>query len=294
LEPLENAPAWRVARRAALGRAVPKGKTAKTELADVTLDDPRGSSVTLAELRDILDRRGWHEGYRRVLLAASHRPLIGDQPGESLSRLSRVEITSALTRSDNVPKSFEFLADVPTLMVEDGVGIVRGTPHRDAARRFLDVLEREGNAAIPSKNEEVPLLPELLGAVLVDAQPELIEAIESVNAAGVSARAEKWLVPPPWPPASITKLKRSDPSGALVESLAEQMVPDFKSRVWLLESWKRAPRPIDGDLLRELASAADGRLIAEPRFRAWLAVEWRTWARQCYRRVSREARRIER
>lgn len=140
--------------------------------------------------------------------------------------------------------------------------------------------------------QDVPLLPELLGAVLVDTQPELIEAQRAVDAAGLAARSKRWLVPPPWPPASIAKLKRSDPSGALVESLAEQVVPDFASRLWLLESWNRPPRPIDAHLLRELGDAAEGKLVAEPRFREWLAVEWRTWARQCYRRVDREARRV--
>jgi hypothetical protein len=187
---------------------------------------------------------------------------------------------------------------VPPVRLEQGIGIVRGTLHLNAARQFVASLMRQTGSATQSTSDGLPppqvFLPDLLGAVLVDAQPELIEAMVAVNAAGLEKQAERWFVPPPWPPASIAKLKRSDPSGALVESLAEQVVPDLKARVWLLESWNRTSRSIDAHLLRELASAADGRLIAEPRFRAWLAIEWRSWARQCYRRIAREARRVRR
>ena len=95
---------------------------------------------------------------------------------------------------------------------------------------------------------------------------------------------------PPWPPASVQELAQSDPSGRLVEGLAAQVAPDLEARVWLLNSWDEAPRPLDGARLAALAGAVDGTLAAEPRFRAWLRAEWTAWARQRYRRVARQAR----
>ncbi len=42
-------------------------------------------------------------------------------------------------------------------------------------------------------------------------------------------------------------------------------------------------------MLRELAQAEGGRLVREPRFRAWLRGEWTAWTQQLYRRVARLA-----
>jgi hypothetical protein len=298
LETLRGTATTLVYRRAEVGWVVKHGTTRKPVFADVALDDPRHSTVALAALRARLDQDGWGASYRVVLSIAAQHPMIGANPGEGLARLERGEVPTALTPSDRVPEGCEFTPMVPSVLLEHGIGIVRGTPHLEAAREFVASLMRQTDTATTTRRDPLPppqvLLPELLGAVLVDTQPELIEAMAAVKAAGLEKQAERWFVPPPWPPASIAKLKRSDPTGALAESLAEQVVPDLKARVWLLESWNRTSRPIDGDLLRELTSAADGRLIAEPRFRAWLAVEWRSWARQCYRRIAREARRVRR
>ena len=98
--------------------------------------------------------------------------------------------------------------------------------------------------------------------------------------------------PPPWPPASISRmLQRGEEGGTLLESLTGEVVPETDVRAWLLRSWLAPPRPVDGTLLAELARAVDGRLIREPRFRAWLRGEWTAWARQRYRRVARLAER---
>jgi hypothetical protein len=75
----------------------------------------------------------------------------------------------------------------------------------------------------------------------------------------------------------------------LLETLAAQVAPDADVRAWLLRSWLAPGRPVDGRLLDELASAEGGRLVREPRFRAWLRAEWTAWARQRYRRIARVA-----
>ena len=76
---------------------------------------------------------------------------------------------------------------------------------------------------------------------------------------------------------------------ALLETLCRQLAPDADVRAWLLRSWIAPGRLVDGGLLAELAGADDGRLVREPRFRAWLRSEWTAWARQRYRRVARVA-----
>jgi hypothetical protein len=83
---------------------------------------------------------------------------------------------------------------------------------------------------------------------------------------------------------------RKDPSGELIEALAHQVAPELEARVWLLNSWGDPAGPLDGERLAAIAVAADGALVAEPRFRAWLRAEWTAWARQRYRRVVRQAR----
>lgn len=139
------------------------------------------------------------------------------------------------------------------------------------------------------------MLRDLLGATLVDEQDELRPAWEAVLKAGRPADWEARLtVAPPWPPASVTRLvRRHAASGEdprpWVETLASQVVADPLARAWLLLSWEKDPRPIDGRFLDELAAAADGRLVAEERFRAWLRAEWTAWAGQRYRWIDRHA-----
>jgi hypothetical protein len=134
------------------------------------------------------------------------------------------------------------------------------------------------------------LVGDLLGATLVDAQDELWTAWRELDRAGNPESARKWLSePPPWPPASIEKYLRreGENSMALIETLASELAPTAAIRAWLVRSWLSPSRPVDDSLLSELARAADGRLCAEPRLRAWLRAEWTASARQRYRRVSR-------
>ena len=78
---------------------------------------------------------------------------------------------------------------------------------------------------------------------------------------------------------------------ALIETLAGELSPRPAVRGWLIRSWLSPPRLVDETLLAELAHAAEGRLIHEPRFRSWLRAEWTASARQRYRRVAKLAAR---
>jgi hypothetical protein len=136
------------------------------------------------------------------------------------------------------------------------------------------------------------LVADLLGATLVDAQDELWTAWRALERAGFPEPARTLLSePPPWPPASIEKYLRreGENSMSLIETLATELTPAAAVRTWLVRSWLSRPRAVDQTLLGELASAADGRLYAEPRLRAWLRAEWTASARQRYRRVTRLA-----
>jgi hypothetical protein len=177
----------------------------------------------------------------------------------------------------------------------EAVSLPAGGRSPDRARRFLAILESRGLVEPPPADPAIEaivddLIADLLGAALVDAREELRVADVALRRFGHPARAEAALGErPPWPPASVAKLQASPNGGPLLETLLDQVAPDPEARAWLLESWSRPRRAVDGGLLVELAGAAEGRLAREPRFRAWLRGECTAWTRQLYRRVARLA-----
>jgi hypothetical protein len=177
----------------------------------------------------------------------------------------------------------------------DCVALTRVGRNPERTRSFLLALTAVGLAQPPKADAMIEaradgLLADLLASALVDAHDELQAAEAALRRYGHPPRAEASIGErPPWPPASVLKL-RSVPGGELLlETLAEQVAPDPAARAWLSESWSKPKRPIDRALLVEIAAAADGRLAREPRFRAWLRSEWTAWTRQLYRRVARLA-----
>lgn len=168
-------------------------------------------------------------------------------------------------------------------VTSEAMGFVAGSQRHEGAAALLATLGGGGPASpFPS------LADDLIAAATLDGRPELLTAREALARVGDPARPRAWMTePPPWPPASIARM-RAEPDGeALITTLAEQVAPDPEARAWLLASFNRRPRPIDASVLDELDAAAGGRLAAEPRFRAWVRSEWAAWARQRYRRVAR-------
>ena len=131
---------------------------------------------------------------------------------------------------------------------------------------------------------------EVIRLARLDARGERLAARRSLDAGPPRPDLESLLdEPPPWPPASIQKMRAEADGAALIDSLAGQIAPGAGDRAWLLASWADAPRPVDDALLAELRDARDGRLDANPRLRAWLRAEWTAWLEQRYRRVARRA-----
>ncbi len=221
--------------------------------------DPRSDPSAFGSAKAALDDEGWAAGYGHLVRRASRaRPSAG-RSGVAGGR--------------------------------EGVAVTGG----DRARRFLAWLEGRGMVAPATPGAAVEatadgLLADLLGAALVDSHEELREADLALGRSDRPAEAEAALGErPPWPPASILRLRAGPSGGPMLDALAEQIAPDPDVRAWLRESWSRPGRPVDGGLLRELAGAVDGRLAREPRLRAWLRGEWTAWTRQLYRRVARLA-----
>lgn len=183
---------------------------------------------------------------------------------------------------------------------EEGAGVALGARNPEAAHAFLKMLVERVPGPHPVPPDDDPaadaLLADLLGATLIDAGIELRAARVAIDRAGRPAEWPSDMVQaPPWPPGFIaTRLiaerrRHGEDPAPLLETLARTIVPDPDARTWLLASWDRPQRPINGAVLAELAHAAGGTLAREPRFRAWLRSEWREWARQRYRRVGRRA-----
>jgi hypothetical protein len=284
----DGGPSWRVTRRAPLVLM----DNPASPVSGPIFDDPRHDPVSLAWARAELGAGGWARGYARLVDHASHARRVGRQPG---SAPAAVQAGEARTSPAIAPAGQSPLVVLPIDRGADwveGVALIAGCRHRDRAREFLRFLAEQGRAEdppdIPADGAEaVALLADLLGATLVDTQDELWAARRSLDRADDTRRAEAWLKEaPPWPPASIEAIRGDPRTEPLVETLAAQIAPDADVRDWLLRSWRRPSRPIDGVTLRELAGAVGGRLAREPRLRDWLRAEWTAWARQRYRRVA--------
>ena len=263
---------WEVARRPDAGSDSRRSLDLLDSLGSFT--DPRDDPTSLTLARRVLEETGWAKGYEALVRHAAGSRL-------QLARPARIgPVEKASPRSTPQP---------------EGISLARGGRDSRRARQFVEFLEGRGLAGEASRMEVEGskadgLLADLLGAAMVDALEELRQAQAALVRFGHPAAAEAAMGQrPPWPPASVAKL-RLDPGGeSLVETLLEQIAPDPEGRASLLESWSRPKRSIDGTLLAELATAADGRLAREPRFRAWLRSEWTAWTRQLYRRVARVA-----
>jgi hypothetical protein len=252
-----------------------------------TLDDPRRDGVSLALAQGLLASRPWAEGYSNLVRIAANAGPIG-RGNSAAARVDRGEAAVAPGVAGAGSAGFVRVGPGPGAQA----AVVPGSPHGDPARRFLDALTIEAPPGEEEPSRSTPLLADLLGATLVEAHDELLTASSAL--AGREGpemdRLRSLLVEaPPWPPASIQELRRDDPTGALVEALAEQVAPGLEARYWLLQEWESSPRPLEEATLEAIAAAADGRLLREPRFRAWLRADWAAWARQRYRRVARQA-----
>jgi hypothetical protein len=264
--------------------------------------DPRRDPAALAWMQHTLERGDWALGYSELIQLAGHAQ-IGWRPGLVQASLERGEIEAALIEGPPPVSSTglggDHVEEAPILWNEVAE-ILPGSRHRAEAQIFLAFLreKQEGPGFLADNKREPikvpnPLLADLLGATLVDSQPELRAAWKSLDRARRPTMAMRWMTePPPWPPASITKMLGQDRSAmSLVETLAGQISPEPDFRAAIVRSWLTPARTIDGAFLDSLARELDGRLVKEPRFIAWLRAEWTAWARQRYRRVARLANR---
>ena len=228
--------------------------------------DPRDDPATLAEAQRVLASAGWTKGYEALARRPIGHPFAPAEP-ITLANPARLE----------------------------AVALVRGGRHPDQAARFLAALTDQGwiTPAQPDADEAARtdnLLADLLGAALIDARNERRDAQMALEAHGHPTIAEEAVGQlPPWPPASVARLRDQPARVALADALVEQVAPNPLARFWLAESWHQPDRRVNLDLLHQISGAEGGRLVREPRFRAWLRGEWTAWTQQLYRRVARLA-----
>ncbi len=307
---------WRIARREPIrfavngaigdGRALLAGGDPSQIIAYAypgrrfTFDDPRHAPWALAWAKSVLNESDWAAGYARLVRTAGASQRVCRLAGAALASVERGEaaVAPALLREDrSETNSVVFVSGPRGLDWVEGVAIVQGGGNITLSNLFLEFLGERGQAEAPSTVDVSSpaadaLLADLLGATLVDAQNELSAACETLGFTRQWPVYEAVLTEsPPWPPASVAKLLKGKDSGALLETLLQQVAPEADCRSWLFRSWLLPEHPVDDKLLAELADAVKGRLVREERFRAWLRAEWTAWARQRYRRVDRQARR---
>lgn len=262
----------------------------------IALGDPRTDPATLALAREHLQKQpSWSGAYADLIRAAALARPIRRASTSALAALDHGAVALAPVVSDKLPANLRVDFQPEGLAPPAGIALISSCPRPDEARSFLRFLLEAGLASEPDSSffvEENPLLAILLGSTLVDAQQELVHASRVLEQSAHPARLERFLTePPPWPPASISRLSRQEDAEGerLRDQLAAQIAPDLDTRYWLLESWNETAATLDGEALDRLARAVDGKLASEPRFRAWLQAEWTSWARQRYRRVARQA-----
>ena len=297
LVPLDTSgsPDWAIAKESVIAAVSASGRPAALGDRDlIAFDDPRNDPVSLTWAASLLSGDHFREGYARLVRCAAVGRRIGRLPESAAAAAARGQVAFALGLAEKgqVARNGE---SIPWL---EGVAALAAGSHRDAADRFLAYLRRTGRlqpapvVSPDSEGDDLEWLAVLLGSTLVDAQDELWSASESLERAGSPPGPRRWMTePPPWPPASISKIleREGDLAMAMLETLAGQVATDPAARAWLLTSWLAPARIIDRRFLAELAHVADGRLGLDPRFRAWLRAEWTAWARQRYRRVARVA-----
>ena len=226
-----------------------------------------------------LDRESWPKGYAQLVEYAG-KAKVGSGPGEARAWLDRGEVERAIVL-DTDPASDGSSSGHITIEWTEVAQVIPTSQHPDAARLFLDFLVERRRARPlekttddaerrPSSQSHV-LLADLLGATLVDAQPELRAAWAALERAGRPASALRWIIePPPWPPKSVESIQLKEPEQAmdLIETLAGEISPEPDLRAAIVRSWLAPPRLIDGAFLDALGQESEGRLLREPRFRA--------------------------
>lgn len=162
-------------------------------------------------------------------------------------------------------------------------------PHVDLLVRFgtRSGWFASGPATDVSRPSEIR---EMMARLLrLDCRPELIQAWSEIQAAVSERRpeAEKYLTtPPPWPPASIQRL-RQERGFEFVVALADQLAIDAAQRDVLIDEFGKPDGLLD---FRMIESADRGRLASSSRFVDWLHAEWAAWVKQRCRRTVRYLR----
>lgn len=256
-------------------------------------DDPTRSVDRQTDVDIVLG--GPLESYARLAARNRLQPFMASdaRPWRTVSRPSaKVHPTDRVRASTSSDWPAEYARSVldaaedrrPDVESGEGVGLVAGSRRAEQARALLAVLV-EATPTLSTASLQLELLDSTLGV----ARPELRAARASLARKGDPAQPLAWMTePPPWPPASITRMRTRPDGPALIALLAEQVAPDRSARDWLLRAFDRVPKPLDVEMLGELDEVARGKLASDPRFRAWLRSEWTAWARQRYRRVVRD------
>ncbi|MDX2038729.1 MAG: hypothetical protein SFX72_18935 [Isosphaeraceae bacterium] len=265
-------------------------------------DDPRVDWPTQLAMSAQLERSDRSRGYAELVLAAANARPVEFGRGVAVSGVDRgvVGFAPALGIPGPISDAARFVAAEDAPAIREVAAVLPHAERSAAASALFDHLNSVGMLArietpeSPRSADVDHLIAELLGAALVEARPELQSATEALSRLELGPRRLDLLSflvePPSWPPASIRELAERETGSSLLETLAEQIAPDPRARDWFA-AWSREPLAVfDLERLERLAAAAEGRLVRDPRFLAWLRAEWVAWVRQRYRRIARASR----
>lgn len=231
------------------------------------------------------DNRGWGDPRIDPLLAGWALRELGEAGGWG-ERFPQLALRVASAPEALEPARLEAAEGVAADWI-DGASATAWARQPGEARRFVEAVgDGTSGGFDPAEGRTALIAADLLGALLTDAGDELREAWPRLaRELGEEEAAKRLGGLPTWPPESVRAVARAHPDDAesWLGTLAESMTDDDPAATWLISQWMGNPRPVDLAVVREIAGAVGGRLVAEPRFRSWLRGEWAAWARMRYR-----------
>ncbi len=258
--------------------------------------DPRGSGTMLVMFESFLQARGWDEGWGLLARLAGNTRRF-DRISSTTAKDAAVGETAyalaidfyAFTQIAAAGKTnLTFVLPVDFAAVNpDGIAILRGAPHRETARRFLEYVLSDAGQKLWILPRGHPEGPARHSIERMPVRPGLYETYRDVSNIGPS--------PFDLPPGFRYDARLAQQRRGVVASLAGATFVDVHDD--LKAAWQavinRGLRPADvHELGRPPVTEAEAMELSgpgwrDPALRNEKKTAWQIWAQQKYRRLAR-------
>jgi ABC-type Fe3+ transport system substrate-binding protein len=259
--------------------------------------DPRNSGTMNVMFEAFLQYFGWEKGWRVLT-----------QIGGNVRSFDRVSSTTAkavtlgetayafaidfygftqVAAAGRTNLSFTLAQDFTTIS-PDGLALLKGAPHPEAARRFIDFVLSEAGQKLWLLPRGHPEGPQRYSIERMPVRPELYRRYQEVSNVEFSPFELKQ--------AFVYDAKLSRARREVVAALVGALLVDTHAELqaaWRAIRKRQLPAPDLAELGRMPVSEAEAMRLAtgpwkDPAFRNLKKIEWQRWAEDKYRRLARE------